>query len=64
MQLFDEYNLRVYNRWGALVDEIDRPNVWSPKDIKDGVYYYLLDFSITCGEKREESIKGEIELIR
>jgi len=64
MQLFDEYNLRVYNRWGALVEEIDRPNVWSPKDIKDGVYYYLLDFSITCGEKREESIKGEIELIR
>jgi hypothetical protein len=64
MQLFDAYNLQVYNRWGSLVDEIDRPNVWSPKDIRDGVYYYLLDFSITCGEKREESIKGEIELIR
>lgn len=64
LQLFDAYNLRIYNRWGALVDEIDRPNVWSPKDIGDGVYYYLLDYSITCGEKREDSIKGDIELIR
>jgi hypothetical protein len=64
LPLFDVYNLRIYNRWGGLVEEITRPNVWSPKEQEDGVYYYLLDYSITCGQTKTESIKGDIELVR
>jgi hypothetical protein len=64
MQLFDVYNLKVYNRWGALIEELTRPNVWSPGEIEDGIYYYILDYSITCGEKRQESIVGDIHLVR
>ncbi len=64
LPLFDVYNLRIYNRWGGLVEEITRPNVWSPKEQEDGVYYYLLDYSITCGGTKTESIKGDIELVR
>lgn len=41
----DQFKLYIYNRWGALVFETDRPDfIWpeQEKPFHDGVYYYTL----------------------
>lgn len=64
LNLFDEYNLRVYNRWGNLLEEVESARMWFPGDYEEAVYYYIFDFAITCGETRAESIEGDITLFR
>lgn len=64
LNLFDVYHLRIYNRWGALLEEIESPRTWLPSDFEDGLYYYIFDYSISCGEVRSESLEGNIHLVR
>lgn len=64
LDLFDIYNMKIYNRWGVLVEEIETPRAWLPDGLEDGIYYYYFDYSITCGETKTESIEGHIHLVR
>lgn len=41
---FDSSQLFVFNRWGNVVYEASNyKNDWSPKELSDGVYYYVVD---------------------
>ncbi|MCB0400678.1 MAG: gliding motility-associated C-terminal domain-containing protein [Flavobacteriales bacterium] len=43
LEYFGSNNLKVYNRWGKLLYEQDNyANDWSPKDLSDGTYFYIL----------------------
>ncbi len=70
----DEYNLKIYNRWGQKLfeTEIDgegddgnnwrgRPNVVSDP-YPDGTYFYIFTYKYSCEAKRE-STHGTITLI-
>ena len=60
-------NCKIYNRWGILIAEIDKPNgFWdghttSGEECSDGVYFYILEFSYQGQTKK---IKGFIQLSR
>jgi hypothetical protein len=50
LQYFKNAELQVFSRWGDLVYEsIDYKNDWSPKDLNDGVYYYVLLVTTPAG---------------
>ncbi|TND08199.1 MAG: PKD domain-containing protein [Bacteroidetes bacterium] len=46
IEYFPNSVLTVFNRWGGIVfQEGHYQNTWSPKDVSDGTYYYVLDAS-------------------
>jgi gliding motility-associated-like protein len=63
-----ELNLRIYNRWGALVFETDKPNTtWkgttsNGTESPSGVYYYIAKGKDRCGKLFEAN--GTVSLIR
>lgn len=70
MALIDDYDLRVYNRWGDLVYEnLGLPIRWpgihnSGEPLAEGTYYIVADYRITCGGLQEGSIHNHLELLR
>lgn len=61
--LFSRYNLLVYNRWGDELENLGSAKTWVPRDLEPGVYYYILDYSITCGQTKQEVIEGNIQIV-
>ena len=50
--LIEKASLKVYNRWGNLVyQNSDYRNDWSPDQLSDGVYYYVLYLEETRRER-------------
>lgn len=59
IEYFPNSALTVYNRWGSVVFQSnDYQNNWSPKDVSDGTYYYVLDAS------DQRSYSGFVTIIR
>jgi hypothetical protein len=53
--------LQVFNRWGDKVYEsLDYKNDWSPSDLNDGVYYYILKWN----RPNPEYFHGDFTLVR
>lgn len=61
--LFSKYNLLVFNRWGDELENLGSAKTWIPRDLEPGVYYYILDYSITCGQTNQEVIEGNIQIV-
>ena len=66
----DEYNIRIYNRWGELVFESSDPAVsWNGRvnnnggELPSGSYFYILTYHLKCLDEDVES-HGVVELIR
>ena len=64
---FENYELRVFNRWGELLFRTDRPEAsWNGNYrgavCPEGVYFYLLNYNFP--QKTRNSISGTITLIR
>jgi gliding motility-associated-like protein len=61
------FYVRVYNRWGTLLFESNRPNQkWdahttSGEPVSDGIYFYTLEFTVN---DKPINLKGSITLIR
>jgi hypothetical protein len=56
-------SLVVFNRWGDLVYEsTDYKNDWSPSELSDGVFYYIL--KVTSPTGKVEDFTGYFHLIR
>jgi gliding motility-associated-like protein len=61
------FYVRVYNRWGTLLFESDKPNQkWdahttSGEAVSDGIYFYTLEFTVN---DKPINLKGSITLIR
>jgi hypothetical protein len=58
--------VEVFNRWGDLVYEsADYKNDWSPTDLSDGVYYYVLVVTTPTGKiENDPGYKGYFNLLR
>ena len=56
-------SVEVFNRWGDLVYEsTDYKNDWSPNDLSDGVFYYVL--KVTSPTGKVEDYPGYFHLMR
>ena len=69
----EEYNIKIYNRWGEKVFESDDINTsWNGKvdntksDCPEGTYFYIINYKFEFGEENEGQgpIEGQVELIR
>lgn len=65
---YTNFNMKIYNRWGALLFESDKINYgWdgrtvSGTNVSDGTYYYVIQLTSPRGEQIIE--KGPLQLIR
>jgi len=69
LQYMPSYNLLIYNRWGGLIYESTGVGKqWDGKtngeDLSAGVYYFIVNYQITCGTSGTVEAKGEVELTR
>lgn len=63
--LMDEFELRVFNRWGNLIFSSESgSDYWNPGDIESGVYFYTFRYKITCGQVIEGNIESSIQVVR
>ncbi len=64
----DEFELKIYNRWGKLIYEtLDKNFQWSgvnqeDQQMQDGVFYWTASFSTLQGDQKSD--KGTVTLIR
>jgi hypothetical protein len=64
-QLFDQWYLQVYNRWGVLIEEVKGPQeLWYGSSVEAGVYFYILEFTVLCGDQDRQLREGYIHLIK
>jgi hypothetical protein len=58
--LFNTFELKIYNRWGALVFEASTPTVYCPAkdELAQGTYFYTLALSSVCGGVENFPISG------
>ncbi len=67
LELYPDFELNVYNRWGQLVHhQIKEYKPWTAKSlgiipIADGAYYYILFYDIA---DRAKFIKGSVSIVR
>jgi hypothetical protein len=63
--LFDQYEFKVFNRWGSMVYETNKPtNPWHPTDLSEGVYFYTLKFTTPCGANSATERSGTITILK
>ena len=69
LSVLDEYNLRIFNRWGGLVFKNNGlPLPWDGKAngsfVNAGTYIIVLDYKSICGKVQTGSHTGTLEIIR
>lgn len=70
LSFMDEYDFQVFNRWGNLVYESGGSGkAWdgrnaSGEPVSEGVYYYLLRYAVTCGERQEGEVSGAFTVVK
>jgi gliding motility-associated-like protein len=53
LDLFPDNKLQIFDRWGKLTyEKSNYINDWSPKDLRDGTYYYVLEINNTSYNKK------------
>ena len=68
MECFENYDLKIFNRWGNLVFESTDPNqLWDGQVEENSgtsdVYVYFLKYSLV-GENSQQQAQGDVTLIR
>lgn len=65
-RLFDDYILKIYNRWGQLIFDSEESNArrWTVNEEMEGTYFYTLSFSKTCGIPHQGEHSGHIQLLK
>lgn len=69
----EEYEIKIYNRWGELVFESEDPSIsWDGtvmnkgKDCPEGTYFYVINYKLKTRNENDdlEPISGTVTLIR
>jgi len=64
-QIFSDYVLKIFNRWGALIFESDaNTRKWTDREIASGTYYYILLYSSGCGTGAAGEISGYVQVVK
>jgi hypothetical protein len=64
MQVLDEYNLVVYNRWGTEVFNTNgTPKEFDASDLSDGTYFYHVEYATNCGNGDSGIKEGTIYVL-
>lgn len=62
---FSSYDLKVYNRWGSILfDSSDAVPYFTPTDLAEGTYYYILTYITTCGAGDEGQVDGFVSVAK
>ena len=76
LSVLTNYALRVYNRWGQVVYtnagdgfSSGTPLRWygnsnAGEPLAGGAYWYVVDYTSTCGDSQSGSAKGQLEIVR
>lgn len=68
--VLEDFNLKVFNRWGKEVYTWNKNNsAWKGKDsngneLNTGTYYVVFEYTFDCGERFEESKGAYVHLVR
>ncbi|MBL0044171.1 MAG: gliding motility-associated C-terminal domain-containing protein [Flavobacteriales bacterium] len=64
--VLDEYELRIFNRWGQEIFFADRPNIaWDGSGSPDGVYIWSVRYTTWNGDGNDRHVKyGMVTLLR
>ena len=62
--LFNEYELKVFNRWGNLIFEsTTNLRFWNAGDVPEGNYFYTLVYTTECGEGARGKVEGYVQVL-
>jgi gliding motility-associated-like protein len=69
MSYFTKYDLKIYNRWGSVVfDTNGSTRVWEGRDegndLEEGVYYFILNYTLSCATNADSPASGSVHLVR
>ena len=66
LEVFDLYELHIFNRWGNLIYDNNGKDSrrWSIKEEEAGTYFFTLVYSTACGGVQKGSRQGTIQLLR
>jgi gliding motility-associated-like protein len=65
LEVFTEYQLRVFNRWGNLVFEsTDNRRFWNAGEYAEGNYFFTLYYETECGTGAKDEVEGFIQVLR
>jgi len=63
--IFVKYDLKVFNRWGAMVYEsAGGKRRWRAEDADEGTYFYTLQYESQCGSGTAGNKEGYIQVLR
>lgn len=64
-EVFTEYQLRVFNRWGTQVFEsTDNRRFWNAGEYAEGNYFFTLYYETECGTGAKAQVEGFIQVLR
>lgn len=68
-EIMQNYHLKVFNRWGAMVYEsTGADKLWdgttNGNPLASGSYYYVLTYNISCSVNEDGALNGQVQLIK
>ncbi len=66
LDVFDVYELKIYNRWGNIIFDNGGKNMrrWTIKEEEAGTYFFTVNYSTSCGGLQTGKRQGTIQLVR
>ncbi len=61
---FKVYNMKVFNRWGALVFESTPSQpYWNASEVNTGDYFFTFEYTTQCGTIQSGKVNGSITIV-
>ncbi len=62
---FKVYNMKVFNRWGALVFESTPSQpYWNASEVNTGDYFFTFEYTTQCGTIQSGKVNGSITIVQ